>query len=145
MNLNKVFIIGRLTADLQLRATTSGQPVVNFSVATNRAWIDKNGQKQESAEFHNVVAWGRQAEIVSKFLSKGSLVFIEGRLQTRTWDDKQGQKRKVTEIIAERIQLGPKSTEKTLITAQDALQQVPKDEIATIDIEEEIKEEDLPF
>jgi single-strand DNA-binding protein len=144
MNLNKVFIIGRLTADLQLRATAGGQPVVNFSVATNRVWIDKSGQKQESTEFHNVVAWGRQAEIVSKFLSKGSLIFVEGRLQTRSWDDKQGQKRKVTEIIAERIQLGPKPAGKTPIINQ-GISATPKDEIATINIDEEIKEEDLPF
>jgi len=108
MNLNKVFILGRLTADPQLRATPSGQQVANFSVATNRVWNDKNGQKQESAEFHNIVVWGRQAEVASKFLNKGGLVLVEGRLQTREWDDKQGQKRKTTEIVADRIQLGPR-------------------------------------
>ena len=87
MNLNKVFILGRMTADPQLRTTPTGQQVANFSVATNRVWNDKNGQKQESAEFHNIVVWGRQAEVASKFLNKGGLVLIEGRLQTREWDD----------------------------------------------------------
>ncbi|MBI2604136.1 MAG: single-stranded DNA-binding protein [Candidatus Harrisonbacteria bacterium] len=110
MNLNKVLIAGRLTADPQLRSTTSGQPVATFSVATNRVWTDKAGAKQEAVEFHNIVVWGRQAEIVSKFLTKGALVLLEGRLQTRSWDDKQGQKRKTTEIIAERIQFGPRAS-----------------------------------
>src|SRR3989344_4344973 len=98
MNLNKVFILGRLTVDPQLRSTAGGQSVASFGLATNRVWTDKAGAKQEAVEFHNVVVWGRQAEIASKFLIKGSLVLIEGRLQTRSWDDKQGQKRRTTEI-----------------------------------------------
>lgn len=110
MNLNKVFIIGRITADIELRATASNQPVASFSVATNRVWNDKSGQKQESTEFHNVVVWGRQAELASQFLSKGSLVMIEGRLQTRTWQGSDGQNRKTTEIVCERIQFGPRNT-----------------------------------
>ena len=154
MNLNKVFILGRLTADPQLRATTGGQSVANFSVATNRVWTDKAGQKQETAEFHNVVVWGKQAEIVSRFLNKGSLILVEGRLQTRAWDDKSGQKRKTTEIIAERIQLGPKSAGKSQVAEQEPVQESPNPsalagqaggEIPTINIDEEIKEEDLPF
>src|SRR3989338_5523326 len=108
MNLNKVFILGRLTADPQLRATTSGQQVASFGIATNRVWNSKAGEKQEATEFHNIVLWGRQAEVASKYLIKGSLVLVEGRLQSRSWDDKQGQRRKVTEIIGERIQLGPR-------------------------------------
>ena len=110
MNLNKVILIGRLTADPQLRTTTSGQPVTSFSVATNRFWTDKGGQKQESTEFHNIVVWGRQAEVVNQFLKKGSLAMIEGRLQTRTWQGNDGQNRKTTEIIAERVQFGPRSS-----------------------------------
>jgi single-strand DNA-binding protein len=110
MNLNKVFILGRVTADLQLRTTAGGQSVATFSIATNRNWTDKGGQKQEETEFHNVVAWGRQAEIANQFLRRGSLVLIEGRLQTRSWQDKQGQARKSTEIIIEQLQLGPRST-----------------------------------
>lgn len=109
MNLNKVMLIGRLTADPQLRSTTGGQQVATFGLATNRTWTDKNSQKQEATEFHNIVVWGRQAEIASKFLTKGALVYVEGRLQTRAWDDKQGQRRKTTEIIVERFQMGPRS------------------------------------
>ncbi len=108
MNLNKVFLLGRLTADPQLRTTASGQQVGTFAIATNRAWTDRAGVKQEEVQYHNIVVWGRQAEIAQRFLNKGGLVLIEGRLQTRAWDDKQGQKRKTTEIVADRIQLGPR-------------------------------------
>ena len=148
MNLNKVFILGRLTADPQLRTTTTGQQVASFGLATNRVWNDKNNQKQEATEFHNVVVWGRQAEIASKFLIKGSLALIEGRLQTRSWDDKQGQKRRTTEIIAERIQLGPRPGQAgTGSFSKPAVAAAPdvKEEIPVIDINEEIKSEDLPF
>jgi single-strand DNA-binding protein len=108
MNLNRVIIAGRLTADPQLRSTTSGQSVGTFGVATSRTWTDKNSQKQEQTEFHNVVVWGRQAELCAQFLKKGGLVLIEGRLQTRAWEDQQGGKRKTTEIIAEAVQFGPR-------------------------------------
>jgi len=109
MNLNKVFIIGNLTADPILKNTPSGQPVCNFSIATNRIWNDKNtGQQQQKTEYHNIVAWRRLAEIASQFLKKGGLVFIEGRMETRSWDDQTGNKRYRTEIIAEKMQLGPK-------------------------------------
>ena len=112
MNLNKVFLIGNLTADPELRNTPSGQPVCNFSIATNRIWNDKNtGQQQKKTEFHNIVAWQRLAEIVSQFLKKGGLVYVEGRLETRSWDDQSsGNKRYKTEIVAERIQLGPRTS-----------------------------------
>jgi len=109
MNLNKVLIIGRMTADPELRKTGSGQSVTSFGVATNRVWTDKAGAKQEETEFHNVVCWARQAEIATQFLKKGSLVMIEGRLQTRSWQDQQGGNRKTTEIICERLQLGPRA------------------------------------
>src|SRR3989344_3871784 len=145
MNLNKVFIIGRLTADPQLRTTPSGQSVGSFSIATNRTWNDKSGKRQDQTEFHNVVAWGRQAEIASQFLTKGSMVLIEGRLQTRSWQDKQGQTRKTTEIICERLQLGPrpagdggkqwsgKATQPPAPPAQeDAVEEIP-----IIDVDEE--------
>ena len=108
MNLNKVFLIGRLTADPELRSTQSGQAVTSFGLATNRVWNDKGGQRQESTEFHTIVVWGRQAEIVSQYLKRGSMALIEGRLQTRAWQDAQGQKRKTTEIVAERVQFGPR-------------------------------------
>ncbi|MDP2651018.1 MAG: single-stranded DNA-binding protein, partial [bacterium] len=109
MNLNKVFVAGRLTADPELRTTPGGAHVISFSVATNRVWTDKNGGRKEETEFHNVVAWGRQAEVVSQFLKKGGLILVEGRLQTRSWEGKDGQTRRTTEIVAERVQLGPKT------------------------------------
>jgi len=149
MNLNKVFIIGRLTGDPQLRTTTSGQPVAGFGIATNRIWINKQGARQEDVQFHNIVVWGRQAEIASQFLKKGSLAFIEGRLQTRQWQDKQGQNRRITEIVCEKIQLGPKSaggdfkfnTVAPSVEAEDVKEELPEINLE----EEEIKPEDLPF
>ena len=109
MNLNKVFVLGNLTADPIARALPSGQSVVNFGVATNRVFYNKDRQKQEQAEFHNIVAFGRIAEIVQQYLKKGSMVLIEGRIQTRTWQDaSSGSKRYRTEIITERLQLGPR-------------------------------------
>jgi len=108
MNLNKVFIIGNLTRDPELRQTASGQAVCSFGIATNSFFTDKSGVKQRRAEFHNIVAWGRQAEIATQFLKKGSMVFVEGRLQTRAWVDKSGQNHKATEIICEKMQLGPR-------------------------------------
>lgn len=156
MNLNKVFIMGRLTADPQLRSTKTGQAVAVFSLATNRQWTDQQNQKREEVEYHNIVVWGRQAEIVSKFLLKGQVAFVEGRLQTRSYEDKQGGKKYVTEIIAERVQFGPKamgggsvnSRPQTVNSGSDAVTstQAPAvEEIPTINIDEEIKAEDLPF
>lgn len=129
-----------------MRTTTGGQQVASFSLATNRVWNDKAGQKKEEVEFHNIVVWGRQAEIASKFLSKGGLALVEGRLQTRGWQDKQGQNRKTTEIIADRIQLGPKpmGNRQQAISDKD-VPTSPADAIPTIQIDEEIKAEDLPF
>jgi len=109
LNLNKVFIIGRLTQEPEARSTTSGQNVTTLKMATNRVWTDKAGQKQEAAEFHTVIAWGRLGEIASQYLKKGGLVLIEGRIQTRSWVDKENNKRYTTEIIAESLQLGPRT------------------------------------
>jgi len=153
MNLNKIFLLGRLTADPQLRSTPNGKSVANFSLATNRFWVDKNGQRQEDTQFHNVVVWGRQAEVANQFLKKGSLVLIEGRLQTRTWQDQQGQNRRTTEVICERMQLGPRSARGGGFAPADAApdfnQEIEKEEkLPEIDLgEEEAKEakEDIPF
>ncbi|MBI5147607.1 MAG: single-stranded DNA-binding protein [Parcubacteria group bacterium] len=153
MNLNKVFILGRLTVDPQLRTTPAGHSVATLSVATNRVWTDKGGNRKEETEFHNVVVWGRQAEIASQFLTKGSMLLVEGRLQTRAWEDQQGQKRKTTEIISERLQLGPRSASAgggggSAVAAkrgnEKAAESAP-DEIPAINLDEEIKPEDLPF
>ena len=108
MNLNKVFILGNLTRDPELRQTSGGQAVCSFGVATNRRYTDKSGQKQEQVEFHNLVAWGRQAEIIAQYLHKGSMILVEGRLQTRSWQDAQGAKHWKTEVIVDEMQLGPK-------------------------------------
>lgn len=144
MNLNKVFLIGRLTADPQLRTTPSGDQVATFSIATNRNWTDRSGQRKEAAEYHNIVVWGRQAEIVNQFLKKGGLVFVEGRLQTRSWEGKDGQMRKTTEIIGERIQLGPRKITEATVPEEES--QAKSGEMPVIDLEEgDIKPEDLPF
>jgi len=103
MDLNKVMIIGNVVRDPEMRTTPNGRNVTSFSVATNRVWKDNNDQKQSKAEFHNLVAWGRLAEIVSQYLKKGSKVYVEGRLETRSWDDPNGIKRYRTDIIADNM------------------------------------------
>ncbi len=161
MNLNKVFLLGRLTADPQLRTTSTGQQVATFAIATNRVWTGVQGKK-EDVQFHNIVVWGRQAEIAQRFLNKGGLVLVEGRLQTRSWDDKQGQKRKTTEIVADFLQLGPRPFGASGSQFGGASQAAPLEasaaapEIPTVDIDEtppaehispegDIKPEDLNF
>ena len=109
MNLNKVILIGRLVSDPEMRSTSGGQNVCNFRLATNRTWTDKNGQKQQSTEYHNIILWRRLAEIASQYLTKGALAMIEGSIQTRSWQDSSGNKRYTTEIIGQNIQMGPKS------------------------------------
>ena len=110
MNLNKIFLLGRVTQNPESRTTPSGQMVCNFNMATNRVWTDKNtSQKQEKAEFHSIVLWRRLAEVASQYLTKGSLVLIEGRVQTRSWQDQSGNKKYKTEVIAENMQLGPRT------------------------------------
>jgi single-strand DNA-binding protein len=110
MNLNKAFVLGNVTRDPEVRALPSGQQVVNFGIATNRFYTDTAGQKKQEAEFHNIVAFGKLADISSRYLTKGSLVLIEGRIKTRNWQNSAGVKQYRTEIIAESLQLGPKST-----------------------------------
>jgi len=97
---NKVILIGNLGADPELRYTPGGQAVCDVRLATNESWTDKNGQKQERTEWHRVVLWGKPAEIVKQYCAKGQKLYIEGRLQTRSWDDKEGNKRYSTEIVA---------------------------------------------
>lgn len=156
MNVNKVILVGRITTDPQIRKTPSGLSVTSFNVATNRVWTAKNGLRQQETEFHNVVVWGRQAEIACQFLTKGSLVFIEGRLRTRQWQARSGETRYNTEIICERLQLGPRTQasggqqeDKKSSKTKDVIEEIniPEEEIPVIDIESELKEEadDLPF
>src|SRR3990167_3642943 len=109
MYINKVILFGNLTRDPELKALPSGMNVVNFSIATNRVFRDREGKKQEQTEFHNIVVFGRQADTVAQYMKKGSSVFIEGRLQTRSCEDKtSGEKKYRTEVIADRVQFGPK-------------------------------------
>lgn len=103
---NKVFLLGNLGRDPEIRSTQSGQPVANFSIATNRRWVDRTGQRQEQTEWHNIVCFGRQAEVAGQYLQKGKQIFVEGRIQTRSWDDRQtGEKKYRTEIICENFQM----------------------------------------
>lgn len=111
MNFNKAIVVGNLTRDPESRSTPSGNSVSNFSIATNRTWVDQSGQKQTKAEFHNIVAWGKLADICSQYLKKGSLVLIEGRIETRSWEAPDGAKKYRTEIIAEGMQMGPRSSQ----------------------------------
>jgi single-strand DNA-binding protein len=105
-SVNKVILIGNLGRDPEVRSTPSGQQVANFTLATSRRWKDKNGQRQEQTEWHQIVVWGRQAEIAGQYLTKGRLIFVEGRLQTRSWDDRQtGQKRFTTEVVCDNFQM----------------------------------------
>ena len=103
---NKVILVGNLGRDPELRSTASGQQVANFSIATSRKWRDKDGNRQEQTEWHDIVVWGRQAEVAGQYLTKGRQIYIEGRLQTRSWEDREtGTKKYRTEVICENFQM----------------------------------------
>lgn len=108
MNVNKAIIVGRLTRTPESRTTPSGQVVCSFSVATGRTWKTSSGDKQEKTEYHNIVTWGKLAELCQTYLVKGQMVFVEGRIETRSWEGPDGTKRNRTEIIAENIRFGPR-------------------------------------
>lgn len=153
-SLNRAQIIGNLTRDPEMRYTPNGQAVASFAVATNRRWRDKDGNNQEQTEFHDVVAWGKLAEITSQILHKGNKVYIEGRLQTRQWEAQDGSKRTRTEIIAEDfVALSPKGdgassfgddTEEFPIKSETTAKKTSKKESAPAD-EEEINLDEIPF
>lgn len=157
MNFNKAFVLGNVTRDPELRTTPSGQSVASFGVATNRVWKDQAGAQQQAVEFHNIVAWGRLAEICHQYLKKGSLVFIEGRIQTRSWQDQaSGQKRYRTEIVTETMQLGPRGAagsgasgpQNAPSDKADTQDAPPPEAIGTIQYpgdEEELKSDQIPF
>jgi single-strand DNA-binding protein len=109
MYLNKALVIGNLTRDPELKALPSGIKVCTFSLATNRVWKDKNGARQESADYHNIVVFGRQAETTAQYLKKGSSALVEGRMQTRSWDAQDGTKKYRTEVVADRVQFGTRA------------------------------------
>lgn len=147
MYLNKAIVIGNLTRDPELKALPSGIKVATVSLATNRVWKDQTGAKKESADYHNVVVFGRQAEIVGQYLKKGSSVLVEGRMQTRSWDGADGQKRYRTEIVADRVQFGPKSQGSGQGPSfADAPPASAPDELGSIEYpDEDINPEDIPF
>ena len=147
MNLNKIFLLGRLTRDPENKALPSGQSLASFGIATNRYYNAKSGQRQEQTDFHNIVLFGKLADIASQYLKKGSLVLIEGRIQTRSWEDQGGGKKYRTEVIGERIQLGPKSTERTNMKENPAEENRAnsKENIPVIEEDEEINVKDIPF
>ncbi len=149
MYLNKAIVIGNLTRDPELRSLPSGVKVCSFSLATNRVWKDKNGARQESADYHNVVVFGRQAENVAQYMKKGNSMLVEGRMQTRSWEDKgSGEKKYRTEVIADRIQFGPKGAGDSSGASRPAKSSAGKEaeEMDTIEYpEEDINPEDIPF
>src|SRR5450830_793286 len=162
MYLNKAIVIGNLTRDPELRSLPSGIKVCTFSLATNRVWKDKAGARQESADYHNVVVFGRQAETVAQYMKKGSSLLVEGRMQTRSWDDKtSGEKKYRTEIVADRVQFGPRREGAAPMAAGAPVGKAEKgakgkDAGAAKDVgadvggaieypEEEINAEDIPF
>jgi len=152
MNLNKAFIIGNLTRDPEVRTLpTSGQSVASFGMATN-SFYTKDGQRQQQAEFHNIVLFGRLAEIAQQYLTKGSLVMIEGRIQTRSWQGQDGQKKWRTEIVGERLQLGPRgggtqgNTPPPPPSDQEAGPAPEKENIDTIEYgDSNMNPDDIPF
>ncbi|MEK7181635.1 MAG: single-stranded DNA-binding protein [Patescibacteria group bacterium] len=163
MNVNKVILVGRLTRDPEIRTTPGGQSVATLSMATNSFWTDKAGSRQERTEFHNVVLWGRLAEVASQYLTKGQECFIEGRMQTRQYTAKDGSERRVTEVIGENMQLGSRaqgssqggSTQRSSAPQMGATAGAPaaskrdeEEEIPTINLDDEkdeIRIEDVPF
>lgn len=151
MYLNKAIIVGNLTRDPELKALPSGMSVCSFSVATNRVWKDQAGAKQESTDYHNIVVFGRQAETANQYLKKGQNVMIEGRIQTRSWDNQAGQKQYRTEIVADRVQFGAKTGGGPGFTGNQsssapAADSAPMDDMGQIDYpEDEINPEDIPF
>ncbi|MFA5933793.1 MAG: single-stranded DNA-binding protein [Candidatus Paceibacterota bacterium] len=148
MYLNKALVIGNLTRDPELKSLPSGIKVTTMSLATNRVWKDQSGAKKEAADYHNIVVFGRQAEIAAQYLKKGASALVEGRMQTRSWDGADGQKRYRTEIVADRIQFGPRTGGAPGGSSYEQkpadIQQAP--ELESIEYpDEDINPEDIPF
>jgi single-strand DNA-binding protein len=153
MYLNKAIVIGNLTRDPELKSLPSGIQVCTMSLATNRVWKDKNGAKQESADYHNVVVFGRQAETAAQFLKKGASALVEGRMQTRSWDAADGSKKYRTEIVADRVQFGPRggassgtgSVAPSQASPKEDSQELPPMDTIEYPDEGEINPDDIPF
>ena len=151
MYLNKVQLIGNLTKDPELKSLPSGIKVTSFALATNRSWKDQSGKKQEAVEYHNIVSFGKPAELIAQYMKKGNSIYVEGRIQTRSWDDKtSGEKKYRTEIVVENFQFGPKSGysaggESHSPTASTPAK-APSENADSINYpEDDINPEDIPF
>lgn len=148
MSVNKVILLGRLGQDPELKYTPGGSPVCNFSVATTESWTDKSGQKQEKTEWHRIVVWGKLAELCNQYLAKGRQCFLEGRLQTRSWDDKDGNKRYTTEILANTVQFigGPSANnERTNNVDTSYAQAAPATQEYQVSNDAHFAADDIPF
>ena len=155
MYINKAILIGNLTRDPEKRALPNGTVVTSLSLATNRVWKDREGKKQESTDYHNVVVFGRPAETAAQYLKKGQSVYVEGRIQTRSWDDKDGSKKYRTEIVADAVQFGAKAggagsygsdSNTTASSAPSSISSEPADVGGQIDYPtDDINPEDIPF
>lgn len=146
MSVNKVLLIGRLGNNPEIRYTNTGTAVANFNLATSENWNDKNGQKQERTEWHRVVVWGKLAELCEKYLAKGRQCFVEGRLQTRSWDDKDGNKRYTTEIVAATIQFlgGPSAQANSGAGASESVAEMSDGPLPNVQ-ESSFTEDEIPF
>jgi len=148
MNCNLVILVGRTTEKPEIKSIQSGKSVTSFSLATHRIWKDKQGKKNEDSEFHRIVAWGKTAELVAQYVEKGQIILIEGRLQTRIWEGKDGHKNYTTEVIAERVQFGPRPQASYTSSTGDAIarpQNDGKSPQERLDEETPTEEGDLPF
>jgi single-strand DNA-binding protein len=148
-SLNKVLLIGRLGKDPEIRYTPDGAPVANFSLATSEFWTDKSGTRQERTEWHNIVAWNKLADLSKRYLAKGRQVFVEGRIRTREWDDKDGNKRRTTEIMASQMVLigsRPEGTESNTAAPRRGMQDSePGSSSPAGSADVEITDDDIPF
>jgi single-strand DNA-binding protein len=149
MSVNKAILVGRLGRDPETRYTSGGQAVCNFTLATDETYKDRNGERQKRTEWHRIVVWGKQAEIAQQYLHKGSLLFVEGRIQTRQWDDKEGQKRTTVEIVANNFRMLGARGESGMAPGPSVSDVEPQAAAAAAGAEEmpstEISDEDIPF
>ncbi len=147
MNVNKAILVGRVARDPEVKSTPSGQTVCSFSLATNKEWKGKDGEKQSKTEWHNLVFWGKLAEIVGQYVTKGQELYVEGRIEYREWEDKEGVKRKNTDIIVEQMQMGSKANAQGTTRSAQPTAPEPAEQIPTIDLDDdnEVRIEDVPF